>query len=329
VDEDALVRVARVLDGRLVLVEATGNSGGKSKIVLSRPALVIGQKTIMTIAPRLKQVLSLQGSSVWIAADDGGGNLRRIQARLIRTDDQTGLSVLRADDLQGKVLNFHPAPAPPSKDTPVILVEPGANGQFNLRGGKVIQNRAYIEQGKGQNPLLVIRLKQVTGDTPLYSHAGAVLSDTRGRFIGVVTPPVLESGKQQEFKLQGGEVLALPAEIAQLISDSLARGEDPVRGYFGASFREVPNPPREVSRGKRAVRVEKVTQGGPADQGGLRKGDWLLAIERKRPITYSDIIHFSELVEYGGVGKTVRLGVARSGETRFRKIPLRIQIGLK
>ena len=168
----------------------------------------------------------------------------------------------------------------------------------------------------------------------LSSGAGAFLADLQGGFLGIITPPALEPdralrasgkvgpsgkpgggpGQWKKPVLKEGEVLALPAEIARLVSESLARAKVPVRGYFGASFREVRDAPEELRRlgsALPAVRVESVYPGGPADQGGLRPGDWLVQIAEKSGISYPEVVHFSELVEYGGQGKTVHLLVAR------------------
>jgi hypothetical protein len=323
-------------------------------VVLSAPGLVTDPRHIMTISPRLAKAAGMPGASLRIAIEQSGGKTRRTPASLVRTDSQTGLGVLQADDLEAPLAGCIPSASPP-KDSHVFVVEPARDGLL-VRRGLLVQSRAYLDQGRGKNPLLLVQLldRDPPGgrsysrwDDDLSSGAGAFLADSRGGFLGIVTPPVLEkaalpapagplpSAKKDDPPpsptLKEGEVLALPGEIARLVSESLEKGKPVTRGYLGASFREVDNAPEEVRRpGKvKAVRVEKVYPGGPADEGGLKTGDWLLAIEKQQPISYADVVRFSELVEYGGQGKVIRLLVARGNAGQLVQLKIKITLGLR
>jgi hypothetical protein len=200
-------------------------------------------------------------------------------------------------------------------------------------------------------------------DDDLVTIAGSFLADAQGGFLGLVTPPALDGGAPvpaapeagppagatpgarpaipapsfaprapdpERPQLKDDEVLVLPAEVARFVAESLERGKQPSRGYLGASFREASGAPEEVIRlgaARPAVRVEKVYPGGPADAGGLRSGDWLVAISEKKEVTYSDVIRFSELVEYGGQGKTVPFVVAREMGGRWQLCKLKVVVG--
>ena len=356
-EDEALARVARGVSGRLVMVEVVRSEGGKETVVLSQPGLVIGPKSVLALSPRLAKVSSAAGSSVRIAVDEAGGKSRSVPAKLLKTDPQTGLGVLSAEDLGVAVAGCTPAPAP-KKDAPVFLVEPRGSGNFIVRRGIVLQARAYLDQGRGKNPLLLVKLTDgemsdgrsySRWDDDRVSGSGVYLADAAGGFLGLVKPPVLEdalpeaprqpfgaekadSEKKKESsrpKLREGELLALPGEVTRYLSTSLAQGKAPLRGYLGASFRDVADPPEEVRRLglAPAVRVEKVYPGGPADEGGLQPGDWLLAIEEKRKIAYADLAKFSELVEYGGQGKAIHFLVARGNSGALHLQKLKIQIG--
>jgi S1-C subfamily serine protease len=359
-DEYALARVARSMADRIVQVEVVSGPAG-DRVLLSHPAVVIGPGSIMTIAPKIASRLASPGASLRIRSSDGTEHDRLTPASLVRADLQTGLAVVKAEAVGEGASPLAPAALPRSlqgKKLPVVVIQP-QGGKLILRRGELIQARAYLDQGRGNNPLLLVRLETPAGagegtfgrwEDDTASGAGCVLTDQQGRFLGIVTQPVLganearseEQAKRSpaigarppadppKFQPKDGEILALPAEIARTIADSLSKGKAPVRGYFGASFRETPDPPEEVRRlGSAApgVRVEKVYPGGPADQGGLQPGDWLIALFDKGGVTYADVVRFSELVEYGGQGKTVPILVARGSPGHFQIFKLKVRIG--
>ncbi len=359
-DNESALRVSRAVQGRIALVELVERVAGKDVFLRSAQGVVIGPKHLMTIAPWLAGEIEAApspapGRSLFILVEEGSGR-RRLPAQVIQSDAQTGLIVLHSPDLRGAALTFNPLPLL-SKDTPVLLVQPTAEGRPTIRTGRILQGRAHLDQGRGTNPLLLFDLDEPRLGGSVYSPwedhlaglSGAFLTDLSGGFLGIVTPPALEAAQQSsatgkppgkkgaarpdpKSKLKEGEVLALPAEIARLLSETLSRGKTPLRGYFGASFREVHDPPEEARRlgsARRGVRVEKVYPGGPADQGGLRQGDWLVAIAEKKGVSYGEVVHFSELVEYTGHGKVVHLQVARPGENGLQLIRLQIRIGTR
>ena len=337
-------KLAGAFAGRIVQVEATQAAveGGKDKLLLSSPAAVIGTKQVLALSSRLKKLQSGKGVAFRISVDDGGGAIRRVPARLVRSDGQTGLSVLEAEDLRSQVLTFA-TPRTPPKHEAVVLVEQGKGGRIVLRRAEVVQGRAYLDQGNGKNPLLLVKVLEPRGgedrynkwDNDLVAGGGTILADLHGGFLGLVTPPALESSAAKgevgsaKSSLKEGEVLVLPSAIARFVSESLAQGKAPSRGYFGASFREAdpPDEVRHLGSARPAVRVEKVYPGSPAEEADLQSGDWLMEISEKRDITYADVIRFSELVEYGGQGKTVRILVARGSAGHLKLLQLKIRIG--
>lgn len=360
-------KVVREAASRMVLVEVTiPSADGKETAIASSPALVFGARQAMTIAPRLAANLSTRGAAIRIVSRDSSG-VRRSEGRFVRTDTQTGISVFESEGIPLGAAEGGAPPetvplemgAVPEKNAPVLLVEPSVDSVPRFRLGRLMQARAYLDQGRGKNPLLVVQVLDPRDrpgdrsysrwDDDLTSGAGSLLMDMRGGLIGIITPPVLGKGDRPAkagpsavlpktappaspapIQLKEGEVLALPSEVARTIAESLAQGKDPIRGYLGASFREVLDPPDMAVRlgsAPTGVRVEKVFPGGPADQGGLRAGDWLIAIAEKRAVTYADVIRFSELVEYGGQGRTVRLLVAREIPAGWGIVKLKIEIG--
>ncbi len=72
---------------------------------------------------------------------------------------------------------------------------------------------------------------------------------------------------------------------------------------------------------ERAIRVQAVEPGGPADRAGLRADDRILAINGEALTT---IVRFWDAVDRGRPGATVRLAVRRPGEAGVREEPVRL-----
>ncbi len=341
---EALDRFIRALDGRVVRIEVVRKckeSPGE-RVILSRIAVVVGQNEIMVLAPQLPQVLSLPDTRLDVITGESGGKSRRLRASCLQSDPSTGLTVLRADKLYGRALRFQP-PAVADKNFPVVLVEPKKDGGLNLRRGRIVHPRVYIDQGKGKNPLLLFELED-SGEQGVWSYtrweddlasgAGAFLSDLQGKFLGIVSPPLLNAAAQTAScaELKKGEGLALPAEVAGYLVENLAKGRIPCRGYFGVCFREVRDVPEDARRlgiMSPAARVERVYPGGPADRAGMRAGDLVISIVEKGPVSYKDLIRFSELVEYGGQGKLFHIQAGRCIDGKYQVVTLKIRMGTR
>ena len=74
----------------------------------------------------------------------------------------------------------------------------------------------------------------------------------------------------------------------------------------------------------RTVRVERVIEGSPAEAGGLREGDNIVAVDGRRPRGPNPIL---DLVLSRQPGETVRLSVDRAGEEEPDALDLEIALG--
>ncbi len=342
---EALDRFVRAVEGRVLRIEVVRkcNETPTERVILSRIGVVVGQNELMVLAPQLQQVLSLPDTKLEVIAGEGNGKPRRLRATCLQSDPATGISVLRAEKLHGRALRFQQPTFCCERDCPIVLVEPKREGGLNLRRGRLVQSRVYIDQGKGKNPLLLFELEDsgersswsyTKWEDDLTSGAGALLCDLQGRFLGIVSPPLLNAAAQTAScaELKKGEGLALPAEVTGYLVENLAKGKIPCRGYFGVCFRDVREVPEEATRLgvlTPAARVERVYPGGPADQAGMRVGDWVISISGKGPVRYMDMIRFSELVEYGGQDKVFHIQAARCIDGKHQAVTLKIRMGIR
>ncbi len=133
-------------------------------------------------------------------------------------------------------------------------------------------------------------------------NSGGALADARGRVVGVNTA------------VAGiGLGLAVPINsTTQRIIGSLLRGEAVRRAYLGLVTGPAPLPPRWQERTGRqsALRVAEVVAGSPADVSGLRRGDFVLAVNGS---TLGDAQSLQRVLREDAIGSRVEVTVLRNG----------------
>jgi S1-C subfamily serine protease len=133
-------------------------------------------------------------------------------------------------------------------------------------------------------------------------NSGGALADARGRVVGVNTA------------VAGiGLGLAVPINsTTQRIIGSLLRGEPVRRAYLGLVTGPAPLPPRWQERTGRqsALRVAEVVPASPADVSGLRRGDFVLAVNGS-PL--GDAQSLQRVLREDAIGSRVEVTVLRNG----------------
>jgi len=133
-------------------------------------------------------------------------------------------------------------------------------------------------------------------------NSGGALADAKGRVVGVNTA------------VAGiGLGLAVPINATtHRIIGSLVRGEAVRRAYLGLVTGPAPLPTRWQERtGRRAaLRVVEVVDGSPAASSGLRRGDFVLAVNGA-PL--GDAQSLQRLLREDAIGSRVEITVLRNG----------------
>ena len=138
-----------------------------------------------------------------------------------------------------------------------------------------------------------------TDATPYPGFSGGALIDLNGAVVGLLTTG-----------LANGIAIAVPANIARGIADTLAAHGTIKRGYLGISSQLVDIPVaqragRELEHGLLIVKVE---ENSPAQKGGVLMGDILVALA-DHAIKDSEDLHIVLVGDY--VGKTIPVEVIR------------------
>lgn len=223
---------------------------------------------------------------------------RELRARVVGTDENTDLAVLKVEGNNFPFVRFETEARPRVGDWVVAIGNPLGLGGTVTAGvvsayGRQIDS-AYVDY------------MQI--DAPINrGNSGGPTFDIYGRVIGVNSAILSPSGYSV------GIGFAIPADTAQRVTQQLIQRGRVERGYVGIQiqtftreFRESLGLPESVS----GAMVGGVTPGGPADRAGLRLHDVVTAINGEAVEGSTEL---TRRVGAIGVGETARLEVLRDG----------------
>ncbi|MDR0715936.1 MAG: trypsin-like peptidase domain-containing protein [Azoarcus sp.] len=146
--------------------------------------------------------------------------------------------------------------------------------------------------------------------------SGGALIDGSGRLVGINT--LIYSGTGQSL----GIGFAIPVSIARKVLEQIIANGEVVRGWVGVEMREIT--PDAAVPGMPAngggVLISGVLDGSPADQGGVRPHDILIAVDEQSVQNSRDML---DLVAALSPGQTAAFRVLRNG----KEIELKITVG--
>jgi serine protease Do len=137
-------------------------------------------------------------------------------------------------------------------------------------------------------------------------NSGGPMFDLNGNVIGINSALISPTGASV------GIGLAIPAELAKPVIDSLRRGQRPQRGYLGVGLQPLDEnlaPSLGLPKDTGEI-VRSVVAGGPAARGGLQQGDVILRVGGQA-VTPDQTVSY--LIANTQVGSRVPLEVIRGG----------------
>ena len=147
-------------------------------------------------------------------------------------------------------------------------------------------------------------------------NSGGPMFDLNGNVIGINSALISPTGASV------GIGLAIPAELAKPVIDSLRRGQRPERGYLGVGLQPLDeNIAESLGLPKdRGEIVRSVQPGTPAAKAGLQQGDVILRVNG-RDVNPDQTVSY--LVANTSVGTRVPLEIIRGG----RRQTVNVQVG--
>ncbi len=226
---------------------------------------------------------------------------RKLLAKLVGSDAESDLAVLRVDSGQLPAITFGSSDALRVGDVVLAIGNPFGVGQTVTSG---------IVSALGRNQLGINTFENfIQTDAAINpGNSGGALVDTAGNLIGINTAIYSRSGGSM------GIGFAIPVSTAKLVMESIIKTGSMTRGWIGVEVQEITPALAESFKLKdiRGAIIAGVLRGGPADKGGIKPGDVLLGIEDKPVTDPQNMLH---LVAGLKPGSNARLKLRRGQES--------------
>jgi serine protease Do len=147
-------------------------------------------------------------------------------------------------------------------------------------------------------------------------NSGGPMFDLNGNVIGINSALISPTGASV------GIGLAIPAELAKPVIDSLMRGQRPQRGYLGVGLQPLDEnlaPSLGLQKDTGEI-VRSVVAGGPAASAGLQQGDVIVRVGNQQ-VTPEQTVSY--LIANTQVGSRVPLEIIRGG----RRQTIQVTVG--
>jgi len=245
-------------------------------------------------------------------------NGRTVKAELIGQDKQTDLAVIKAKGVDDAIPIGLGRSADLRVGQPVVAIGSplGLSGTVTTGIVSALRRPLLPQAGNGQrggDEGSVI--DGIQTDAPINpGNSGGALVDLNGNLVGVTSAIATLGGGV--LGGQSGSIglgFAIPIDQAKIIADKLARGEKVAHALLGVRVRSSDDPTQ------RGALVDGLTEGGPAEKAGLRRGDIVIRLD-DRIIDTSDALVAG--VRSRQPGETAKLTYVRGNETKTAEVVL-------
>ena len=239
--------------------DGPSGSGLGSGVIVSSGGYVLTNNHVVEAADQIEVALS-----------DG----RNLNARLVGSDPESDLAVLQITADSGKALAL-PLPAITFGQMDDVLVGDVTLAIGNPFGvGQTVTMGIISALGRSHLGINTFESFIQTDAAINPGNSGGALVDSRGNLIGINTAIYSRSGGSL------GIGFAIPISIARNVMEQIIETGTVTRGWIGVEAQEITVDLAE-SFGlpdTRGALIAGVLRGGPADAGGIKPGDILLAV---------------------------------------------------
>ncbi|MGE0557297.1 MAG: Do family serine endopeptidase [Burkholderiales bacterium] len=236
---------------------------------------------------------------------------RRVPARVVGTDPESDLAVLKIDLPKLPAITFAAPDSARVGDVVLAIGNPFGVGQTVTLGIVSALGRSHLGINTFEN-----FIQTDAAINP--GNSGGALVDASGHLIGINTAIY--------SKTPGGASLgigfAIPAGTAKSVMEQIIQTGSVQRGWIGVGVQDMTKEIADSFKmpGTRGALITEVFRGTPADRAGMKVGDILVAVDGK-PIT--DSATMLNLIAALVPGQPATLRVVR--ETR--DLELRVTVG--
>lgn len=242
---------------------------------------------------------------IQVALADG----RTLPARVVGTDPETDLAVLKIDADKLPAITFAQADSLKVGDWVLAVGNPFGVGQTVTAGIVSALGRSHLGINTFEN-----FIQTDAAINP--GNSGGALVDAAGNLVGVNSAIYSRSGGSQ------GIGFAIPVSIARQVMEQIIKSGGVTRGWVGIEVQDL-SPELAESFNLKNVEgalIAGVLKGGPAEVGGIRPGDILLAVNGKAVTDSATLLNLIAALQPGA---QAQLTVSRKQQSRV----LNIQVG--
>jgi serine protease DegQ len=251
-------------------------------------------------------VLEEEGETEVVLADG-----QRVRAKLVGSDPETDLAVLKADRTDLPAIEFGDPARAEIGDVVLAIGNPFGVGQTVTMG---------IISALGRTQLGINTFENfIQTDAAINpGNSGGALVDTSGRLLGINTAIYSRTGGSL------GIGFAIPSSTVQDVMNQIIKHGRVIRGYIGVEPQDVTPELADafhLPRRDGAI-IAGVMRGGPAEKGGVKVGDILVSMDGK-PVT--NVTMMLNMISLLPPGSTARFRFLRD----IDEIELPIVIGTR
>ena len=232
----------------------------------------------------------------------------RARARVVGSDPETDLAVLRIDLSDLPAISFGNADAARVGDVVLAVGNPFGVGQTVTMG---------IISALGRTQLGINTFENfIQTDAAINpGNSGGALVDTEGRLLGINTAIYSRTGGSL------GIGFAIPASTARQVMEQIVATGSVTRGYIGVEPQDLTPELAEAFKlpRKDGAIIAGVMRNGPADRAGVKVGDILVEVEGQQVTNTATMLNVIAQLK---PGSTARFRFVRDSSTI--EIPIRI-----
>src|SRR6266850_1117190 len=223
---------------------------------------------------------------------------RKAPARIVGTDPETDLAVLKVDIADLPAVTFGNPQTLSVGDMVLAIGNPFGVGQTVTMGIVSALGRSHLGISTFEN-----FIQTDAAINP--GNSGGALVDSAGNLIGINSAIYSRSGGSL------GIGFAIPADLAKQVMQQIVGTGSVTRGWIGVEVQDISAELAESFRlsGTKGTLIAGVLRGGPADRAGVKPGDVLVAVESNPVVDSTNMLNLIAALE---PGKQATLKVLRN-----------------
>lgn len=240
-----------------------------------------------------------------VALADG----RKLRAKLVGTDPDTDLAVLRVEGADLPAVTFGQAETMQVGDVVLAIGNPFGVGQTVTMGIVSAVGRSHLGINTFEN-----FIQTDAAINP--GNSGGALVDSSGNLVGINSAIYSRSGGSM------GIGFAIPVSLARQVMDQIIASGSVVRGWIGVEVQELTVDLAESFKMESTdgTLIAGVLRNGPADRAGVKPGDILTGVDGKSVTDSSSMLNLVAALQ---PGKIARIQVIRNG----KRMDLNVTVG--